>query len=147
MLPSQTKLFGQGGRPGMCSAAGPQTPSTPDWLIAVLQPSQAPVQARLQQTPSTQKPLAHWEGLVQAVPIPWLPGCAPVQVPLTHVWPAAQVVVQVPQWLASVCRFTQAPLHWVGVPLGQQTLPGTVLPAPAGAQTSPATHWFLAVQA
>jgi hypothetical protein len=59
MLPVQTKLFGQGGRPGRPLVAGPQTPSTPDSVVALLHPSQAPVQARLQQTPSTQKPLWH----------------------------------------------------------------------------------------
>jgi hypothetical protein len=41
------------------AATGPHTPSVPEPWNAAVQAWQAPVQAVLQQTPSTQKPLAH----------------------------------------------------------------------------------------
>src|SRR5207302_1850331 len=54
--------------------------------VAVLHASQAPLQAVLQQTPSTQKPLVHCELLQQAVP---LLASASAQWPLLHTKPAA----------------------------------------------------------
>ena len=66
-------------------------------LSGRLQATQAPVQATLQQTPSAQKPEAHWElswqtipsgrRALQALPVQQMP---PMQLPLWHCTPQAQ---------------------------------------------------------
>jgi len=53
------------------AATLPQVPSAPWPFIAALQAVHTPVQAVLQHTPSTQKPLVHSVPAVQAVPRPW----------------------------------------------------------------------------
>jgi hypothetical protein len=71
---------------------------------------QAPSHASAQQTPSTQKPLAHWPAPAQVCPFDFGP-----QLPLTQPWPLAQSA-SVWQWL------TQAlPAHWNG---SQSSTPG-----------------------
>jgi hypothetical protein len=52
---------------------------------ATLQASHWPPHVPSQQTPSTQKPLAHWLAAPQAVP----PAPFGVQTPAEHQWPAA----------------------------------------------------------
>jgi hypothetical protein len=78
------------------AALGVQVPSRD----ASAQLRQAPWQASAQQTPSTQKLLAHWLAAVQACPFDLGP-----QLPLTHLW-------VVKQSLSLVQTPTQAPsLH------------------------------------
>jgi hypothetical protein len=62
--------------------AGAQVPNEP----ATSQASHWPSQAASQQTPSTQKPLAHWPGAPQAPPF----GCFGTQTPPEHQFPGAQ---------------------------------------------------------
>jgi hypothetical protein len=72
----------QGARaPCGAPATGLQVPTAP----ATSQASHCPPQAASQQTPSTQKPLAHWDAAPQAVP----PGSLGVQTPAEHQCPAA----------------------------------------------------------
>src|SRR5690606_28753664 len=47
---------------------GPQTPSAPLPFLARVHAEQVPAHAVSQQTPSAQKPLAHWSPAVQASP-------------------------------------------------------------------------------
>jgi hypothetical protein len=63
------------------------------------------------------------------------------QLPFMHIWPLAQVLPQAPQFLASVCSFTQALVHRV-CPLGQLHAPAAqVWPVP---QVLPQAPQFLA---
>jgi hypothetical protein len=50
----------------------PQVPSAPCPFLTAEQARQVPVQALLQQTPSTQLPLAHWLPAPHAPPFPFL---------------------------------------------------------------------------
>jgi hypothetical protein len=50
-------------------------------LPVTLQAWQVPLQALLQQTPSTQIPLAHWLLCAQAMEFPWRQAPAPLQAP------------------------------------------------------------------
>ncbi len=50
---------------------GPQAPSEPLPFLARVHAEQVPAHAVSQQTPSAQKPLAHWSFDVQASPSPW----------------------------------------------------------------------------
>jgi hypothetical protein len=85
-----------------------------DWQVPSAEGSaqlrQAPWQASAQQTPSTQKPLAHSPAPAQVCPFDFGP-----QVPLTQLWPVTQSA-SVWQW------FTQAlSVHWNG---SQSCTPG-----------------------
>jgi hypothetical protein len=51
------------------AAMFPQAPLAPEPFLAAEHASHDPLQALLQQTPSTQKPLPHWPAPVQAVPL------------------------------------------------------------------------------
>ncbi len=104
------------------AATDEQVPARSLWL----QLTQAPVQALLQQTPSTQKPDAHWLASVQLVPVICLP-----QLPLRHLIPGAQSP-------SDAQRVTQA-LAAVSQPNGAQifTAPATQLPAPSHVRIPP----------
>jgi hypothetical protein len=53
------------------------------------------------------------ERLTHAFPHSVVPAGQPLHVPLPHVVPVGHVVVQAPQWLGSLDRFTQAPAQLV----------------------------------
>jgi hypothetical protein len=72
----------------------------------------------------------HWPAM-QAAPAPVAAQLFPqvpqlltvvtsVHVPPQHAWPCEHVVPQLPQLLASVCLFTQVPLHRSGLPCGHE---------------------------
>jgi hypothetical protein len=98
----------------------------------------------------------------------WLEGVGLWQVPLqlsvvpgqaqalfAHCWPPVQALVQVPQWLLSFVRFTQAPLQLLGVvPLQARSQETPVqiawpvevpLVGPGQAAVQEAPHWLAAV--
>lgn len=86
--------------------------------------------------------------LTQSVPAEqvWPFWKVPWQKPL-HTWFAAQMLVQLPQWLTSVCVLRQTPLQFVVLPLvGQQTLPAAP-PCWLGTQVLPVTQSVGAAQA
>jgi hypothetical protein len=95
-------------------ARGSAAPAAMGWQVpgaeASAQLRQAPWQASAQQTPSTQKPLAHSWAAAQVCPLDFGP-----QLPLTQLWPLAQSV-SAWQWLM------HAPAtHWNG---SQSRTPG-----------------------
>jgi hypothetical protein len=100
------------------AATGTQMPTRSIWL----QVTQGPVQALLQQTPSTQYPEAHWLASVQGALVCRLP-----QLPFTHLMLAAQ---------------SASEAHWVRHALvvasqlnGAQIFAGPVTQLPAPSQT------------
>jgi hypothetical protein len=104
-------------------ATGEQVPADP----AASQASHWPPQAALQQTPSTQNPLAHWPAAPQGVPL------APfgVQTPAEHHWPAAH-------WSSAVQSPLQAVAPQVNAPQSR-VWTAAQLPVPAQRASSLAT--------
>jgi len=108
------------------TASTEQVPSTAA-PAATEQASQPPLQAALQQTPSAQKPLAHCEPIVHALPSATLQapaasqtqGCIPLQLPAAasqapaSVIPFTALAVQVPFAVAPVAseQAEHAPVH------------------------------------
>jgi len=92
-----------------------QVPSA-EPVRALLQAMQVPVQALLQQKPSTQAPEAHCPALVHACP------AAPRQLPFEHSLPLPHTPPHAPQLAGSVAVLTQAPLQFV-CPAAQHTPP------------------------
>jgi hypothetical protein len=100
------------------AATGAQMPGPSVWL----QVTQGPVQALLQQTPSTQKPEAHWLASLQGAAVCRLP-----QLPFTHLMFAAQSLSEahcVRQALVAASQLN-----------GEQILAGPVTQLPAPSQT------------
>ena len=107
-------------------ARGSATPAAIGWQVpgaeASAQLRQAPWQASAQQTPSTQKPLAHSPAPAQVCPFDFGP-----QLPLTQLCPLAQSA-SVWQWLTQA-----AATHWNGeqsrTPGGRQAPMPSQVPA------------------
>jgi len=94
-LPVQAPVLPQGGAATQRASANPgtslaQVPAVPP-VLAAEHPRQVPVQALLQQTPSTQKAEPHWAAEVQAAPLArQVPPVQATHLPLTHWSPVAQ---------------------------------------------------------
>jgi hypothetical protein len=125
---------------------------------ARLQASQAPEQAVLQHTPSTQLPLAHWVPAAHAVPLGW----SATQTPPLQLEPVTHWVLEV----QLVGQLLDVPLHRYGEQLGLPVEPDDMLvqvpsepvrlqashaPEQAVLQQRPSTqlpevHWLAPVQ-